>query len=94
MYSENPPAHPPGKDTPRQDRRQTKTDETLLSPREREVLHLLARGLTTERIATVLQTSGRTVEKQIAAARKKLSATTREQAVALAVARGLIRAEE
>ncbi len=64
-----------------------------LSPREREVLFLLASGLTTGQIALRLSTSERTVEKQIASARKKLSAATRERAIALALTQGLIRLE-
>jgi len=61
-----------------------------LSERERQVLQHLAHGFLTDRIAEELGTSSRTVEKQIASAKRKLCAATREHAVALAVRYGLI----
>jgi DNA-binding NarL/FixJ family response regulator len=60
-----------------------------LSPREREVLELLAEGLTGEEVALRLQLSPETVRTHIRNATNKLGAKTRVQAVALIVgARG------
>jgi len=61
-----------------------------LSKRERECLVLLARGLKIDELARVLGTSSRTTEKQIASARRKLGASTREQAVVTALLNGLL----
>lgn len=62
----------------------------LLSPREAECLSLLACGKRPQEIAVVLNTHPKTVEKQIASARRKLGARTREHAVARALALGLV----
>lgn len=59
----------------------------LLSARQREVLGLVARGLTNDEIAARLGTSRHTVVSQINAASLKLGATSRAQAAALADAR-------
>lgn len=56
-----------------------------LSPREREVLGLLAEGLTGEAIARRLYLSPETVRTHVRNATAKLGAKTRVQAVALAV---------
>ena len=56
-----------------------------LSPREREVLALLARGLTGEQIAGRLVLSPETVRTHIRNAREKLGASTRVEAVTMAV---------
>ena len=61
-----------------------------LSPRERECLMWLSVGLRAQEVSEKLGTSYRTVEKQIASARKKLGANTNEQAVAKALTLGLI----
>ncbi len=61
-----------------------------LSAREREVLGLLAQGLTTKEIARTLGITERTVKFHIAALFNKLGATTRAQAVALATQRHLL----
>lgn len=61
-----------------------------LSPREREILQLLARGLTGEEVADALVLSSETVRTHIRNAMTKLSATTRIRAVVLALARGEI----
>lgn len=50
----------------------------------------LAIGLRVQEIAERLEISGKTVEKHIASARKRLDARTREQAVAKAIQLGLI----
>jgi PAS domain S-box-containing protein len=56
-----------------------------LSPREREVLALLARGLTGEQIAERLVLSPETVRTHIRNAREKLGASTRVEAVTVAL---------
>jgi PAS domain S-box-containing protein len=57
----------------------------LLSPREREILGLLARGLTGEQIADRLVLSPETVRTHIRNAREKLGASTRVEAVTMAL---------
>jgi DNA-binding CsgD family transcriptional regulator len=61
-----------------------------LSPREQECLTWLAVGLRNDRIAEKLGISRPTVELHLANARRKLNARTREQALARAVAWGLL----
>ena len=56
-----------------------------LSPREREVLGLLARGFTGEQIAERLVLSPETVRTHIRNAREKLGASTRVEAVTMAL---------
>lgn len=62
----------------------------LLSPRERHVVTLLARGLRTNRIAERLGISDATVELHLRNARRKLAASTSAQAVANALLSGEI----
>jgi len=62
-----------------------------LSRRESQCLEGLARGLDNAAISRELKISMPTVALHLINARKKLGAVTREQAVALAVERGLIR---
>ena len=61
-----------------------------LTPREREVLSLLAEGLTTEGVAGRLSISGETVQSHVGNAMVKLGADTRTHAVATAIRRSLI----
>lgn len=61
-----------------------------LTPRERQCLTLLAKGLRVDAIAKAFGTDPKTVEKQIASARAKLGAATREQAVAIAIRNNLL----
>ena len=56
-----------------------------LTPRERQSLQLLAGGLRVARIAEAMGVSEAMVSKHLASARQKLSAQTREQAVAEAI---------
>ncbi len=65
-------------------------DDVSLSPRERECLLWLCRGLRNDRIAERLGVSNKTVELHLFNARRKLGAATREQAVARALALALI----
>jgi len=61
-----------------------------LTPRELECLSLLSDGMRTGEIATRLSIKPVTVGLHISNARRKLVARTREQAIAVAVRRGLI----
>jgi DNA-binding NarL/FixJ family response regulator len=64
----------------------------LLSPREREVLELLAHGLSGEDAAKQLYLSSETIRTHVRNAMAKLDASTRVHAVALAMQRGEISA--
>ena len=58
--------------------------------REREILALLATGSTDAEIAGLLGLSPATVQTHVRNAKTKLGARTRAQAVALAIAQGII----
>lgn len=62
----------------------------VLSPREREILGLLSKGLSGEDAARQLFLSSETVRTHVRNAMNKLGATTRVHAVALALKRGEI----
>ena len=62
----------------------------VLSPREREVLDLLAQGLNGEEVATRLVLSPETVRTHVRNAMEKLEASTRVHAVAIALRQGEI----
>jgi DNA-binding CsgD family transcriptional regulator len=64
----------------------------ILSPREHQVVELLASGSTGEEVAERLGISPATVRVHVRNATGKLGATTRTQAVAIAVARGEVAA--
>ena len=64
--------------------------EESLTPREIEVLELLAEGLANKAIAARLGISDQTVKFHVAAISGKLGAATRTDAVRRAVRRGLI----
>jgi two-component system, NarL family, response regulator NreC len=61
-----------------------------LTPREREVLHLAARGLTNREIATTLFISPRTVETHRANLRRKLNLRTQADLIRYALQRGIL----
>lgn len=63
---------------------------TLLTPRERQVLELLAEGLSHDEIGERLGISGETVRTHLQKASERLGAGTRTQAVATALRLGLI----
>ena len=65
-----------------------------LSPREREVLHHLARGYAYKRIAVRLGISARTVESHVGAVLRKLQLSSRHEVSRWAASRGLIDDEE
>jgi DNA-binding NarL/FixJ family response regulator len=67
-----------------------KSEEAGLSPREREILRLLADGRTQAQIATELVISPKTVATHIQHILSKLGVNTRAQAVAFAFRRGLV----
>jgi len=61
-----------------------------LSPRERQVLGLIARGKSAKGIGLILKISPRTVNVHSASIIRKLGAENRLQAVAIAVRAGLL----
>ena len=61
-----------------------------LTPREREVLQMLASGLANKEIAANLSISDHTVKFHVASILGKLGASTRTEAVALGIRRGLV----
>lgn len=63
---------------------------SVLTRRERQVLELIAEGLTTRQMASLLQLSERTVETHIANLYDKLDVKTRVQAVHRAAGLGLV----
>ncbi len=68
--------------------RQRSTWIDAISPREMEVLHLLARGLSNAEIGTELIVGGTTVKTHVARILDKLGARDRVQAVSLRMSRG------
>ena len=66
----------------------------LLSPREQEILTLVADGWTGEAIAERLTVSVETVRTHLRNAQRKLNARTRPHAVAIAIQRAEILPEE
>jgi DNA-binding NarL/FixJ family response regulator len=65
-----------------------------LTPREREVLHHLARGYAYKQIGARLGISSRTVESHVSAVLRKLQLTSRHQVTRWAASRGLIDDED
>lgn len=64
--------------------------QKVLSPREWECLLLLSQGMRTKDVAHSLQISSTAVELYVRNARHKLGAKTRDHAVAIAAAKGLL----
>lgn len=69
---------------------QAAAEAESLTPRELEVLHLLAQGLQNKEIAAALVISERTVKFHVSSIMSKLGAGNRTEAVALAAQQGLI----
>jgi DNA-binding NarL/FixJ family response regulator len=70
-------------------RRATQT-QRMLSKREREIMDLLAQGLTGEQVAERLYLSPETIKTHIRNAMNKLEAHTRVHAIAIALRKGFI----
>jgi two-component system, NarL family, response regulator LiaR len=68
----------------------TLTQAERLTPREKEVLHLVGQGLADKEIAVALGTSTKTAQFHVANVLGKLGAQNRTDAVRIAYARGLI----
>lgn len=71
-----------------------KSELEALTPREREVLHHLARGYAYKRIAARLGISDRTVETHVGNVLRKLQLTSRHEVSHWAATRGLMTDEE
>lgn len=65
-------------------------DGPLLTAREREILVLVARGLSTREVAQEVKIAPRTVDRHIENARLKLGARNRTHMVARAMAEGVM----
>jgi DNA-binding CsgD family transcriptional regulator len=61
-----------------------------LSPREREIMHLMAEGMTAEAIGDKISVSVETVRTHVRNVIRKLQARTRVHAIAIALERGEI----
>lgn len=75
---------------PRGPRPATRVNPAGLTPRQLDVLTHLAAGKTSPEIGDVLYVSARTVDNHVAAIMRKLGVHTRQEAVAVALARGLV----
>jgi DNA-binding CsgD family transcriptional regulator len=75
---------------PRGPHRTTRANPAGLTPREAEVLGLLADGLTNEEIAARLQVSARTAEHHVSAVLAKLAVPSRRHAVRRAAELGIL----
>ena len=64
-----------------------------LTPREREILHAMARGGSNQQIADELHLSRDTVRNHVASILSKLGVNSKLQAVTLAIQRGLVSAD-
>lgn len=79
----------PMRGTPPGPRLMTRNDPDGLTSKEREVLALIAEGLSNERIARRLNRSRRTVENHVSALLEKMGATSRSEAAVMARRREL-----
>jgi DNA-binding CsgD family transcriptional regulator len=77
-------------DLPRGPRASTRSNDAHLTAREREVLELMAQGLRNADIAARLYLSSKTVEHHISAILAKLDVRSRAEAIAHALAHGLV----
>lgn len=89
--SDSPAATEPHPDTPGAGERQpAAASPHSLSPREVELLRLIAAGTSTERIASDLAISIHTVRNHVRSLRHKLGAKTKLEAVVIAIRNGLL----
>lgn len=72
----------------------TRTPNSDLSPREREVLSLVARGKSNKEIAASLDISEATVKCHVSVILRRLDASDRTQAVVVALQRGIVHIED
>ena len=68
----------------------TRNGSQPLTPRERQIVEMLAAGATGEQIAQELVLSPETVQKHVHNAKRKIGAATRAHLIALAMTQGLI----
>ena len=73
-------------------RRSIGTPSQALTPREREVVRLIAEGKSNKEIAAALRISARTAETHRAAAMRKLHASSTAEVVRYAIRTGVIQA--
>ncbi len=78
---------------PRIDRAETPAATPRLSPREREIIGLMAEGLTAEQIGLRISVSVETVRTHVRNAIRKLGARNRVHAIAIALERGEVALE-
>ncbi|BAS28688.1 LuxR family transcriptional regulator [Limnochorda pilosa] len=69
-------------------------DFPSLTPREQEILELLAQGLSNKEIAAVLHSTVRTVKAHVSHVLEKLNVDDRTQAAVLALRLGLVRSQD
>jgi DNA-binding CsgD family transcriptional regulator len=69
-------------------------NDTVLSPKEKDVLHLVRHGKSTAEIAATMDITPRTVKFHVGNIMGKLSAENRAHAVAIALERKLIDKDE
>jgi DNA-binding NarL/FixJ family response regulator len=81
--------HTPKPPSPQRARRRTEAPSPL-TPRELEVLQLIADGLESRQIARELYIADDTVKTHVSHVLEKLGATSRANAVAIAIRSGLI----
>lgn len=79
-----------GRNRPPDQQRPDQDSLHLLTPREREVLQLMAKGLTNAEIAETLYISKHTVKNHVSNIYRKLKVDDRTQIALLAIRQGLV----
>jgi DNA-binding NarL/FixJ family response regulator len=75
----------------RQNDAATQLDDRRVTPRERDVLRLIAKGLSNQQIADRLHIAKNTVRSHVSSLYKKLAVRSRREAMAWAWEHGLLR---